>query len=105
MGRTVADGVNVLLRDPASGATVLFSGGDEPPDWAQAQVTNPAVWAPEPEVGDQPAAEGPPPKAGRGSSDEAWAAYAASQDVEVPEGAKRSEIIAALAAAGVPTER
>lgn len=49
-------------------------------------------------------AGGPPPKAGAGSSVDAWAAYAADQGVEVPEDAKRDEIIAALEAAGKPVE-
>lgn len=46
---------------------------------------------------------GPPPRAGRGSSTEAWAEYAASHGVPVAEGADRASIIAACEAAGVPT--
>ncbi|MFI2664875.1 hypothetical protein [Micromonospora carbonacea] len=48
--------------------------------------------------------DGPPPKGGPGSDAEAWRAYAASKHVEVPADAKRPAIIAALDAAGVPTE-
>lgn len=40
---------------------------------------------------------GPPPKSGRGSSRNDWAAYALSIGVVVPEGASRSEIFAAVA--------
>lgn len=50
------------------------------------------------------APDGPPPKSGAGSGVEAWAAYAAAQGVEIPEGAKRDDIVAALETAGVPTE-
>ncbi len=45
-----------------------------------------------------------PAKAGAGSSRDAWAAYAKANDVEVPEDAKRDDIIALLDAAEVPTE-
>lgn len=69
-----------------------------------------------PDAGDLPAApeaqpvaqavEGsaptPPPKAGPGSSRAKWAAYADANDVEVPDGADRDDIIAALRAAKVP---
>lgn len=44
-----------------------------------------------------------PPKGGPGSGVEAWAAYAAGK-VEVPEDAKRDDIVAALDAAGFPTD-
>lgn len=47
---------------------------------------------------------GPPPKGRVGSDAEAWRAYAASRGVEVPADAKRPAIVAALEAAGVPTE-
>lgn len=48
--------------------------------------------------------EGPPPQAGKGSSEAAWASYAAGQGVDLPAGAKRDDIIAALTTAGVPVE-
>ncbi|MEV4767794.1 hypothetical protein [Micromonospora humida] len=48
--------------------------------------------------------DGPPPKGGPGSDAEAWRAYAAGKGIEVPADAKRPAIIAALDAAGVPTE-
>ena len=43
-----------------------------------------------------------PPQGGPGSGKDAWAAYAASQGVEVEDGATRDEIIAACEAADVP---
>jgi hypothetical protein len=48
--------------------------------------------------------DGVPPRAGRGSGKEAWAAYAAEHEVEVADGASRDDIIAACEAAGVPVE-
>lgn len=44
-----------------------------------------------------------PPKAGRGSSRDAWAAYAAKHDVPVANDLARDDIIDVLATAGVPT--
>jgi hypothetical protein len=45
-----------------------------------------------------------PPRGGAGSGADAWSAYAERKGVEVPEGATRDAIIAALDEAGVPTE-
>lgn len=62
----------------------------------------------EPEPGEPdeggPAKATPPPKHGAGSSKEAWAAYAAEQQVEVPEGATREQIWQSLEQVNVPTE-
>jgi hypothetical protein len=49
------------------------------------------------------AGDGPPPKAGQGSSKAAWEKYATDRGVHVDEDATRDSIIAALDAAGVPT--
>jgi hypothetical protein len=49
-------------------------------------------------------ADGPPPKSGKGSGVQAWAEYAATNRVEVAEDATRDDVIAALDAAGIPTE-
>jgi hypothetical protein len=43
----------------------------------------------------------PPPRAGRGSSETAWRAYAELVGVSVPDGAGRDDIIAACEQAGV----
>lgn len=51
-----------------------------------------------------PAADGPPPKGGPGSGAPAWRDYAASKGVQVADDASRDDVIAALTAAGVPTE-
>ncbi|MFD6770599.1 hypothetical protein ACFWC6_30750 [Micromonospora chalcea] len=72
-------------------------GSDEP---AQAPAGSPEVVP-----GGSPFS--PPPKGGAGSGVQAWREYAyhfERDGVTVPEGATRDEIIAALDAAGVPTE-
>lgn len=69
-------------------------------------ITNPDAW----EDDDASSSSDPgasfeiPPKGGAGSGKEAWADYAAERGVEVDEDATRDEIVAALDAAGVPTE-
>lgn len=45
-----------------------------------------------------------PPRSGPGSGATAWAEYAATQGVNVEDGAGRADIIAALTAQGVPVE-
>lgn len=45
-----------------------------------------------------------PPKAGPGSGQRAWAAYAKANSVDVDDDTKRDDIIAQLEAAGVPVE-
>lgn len=42
-----------------------------------------------------------PPRKGAGSGREAWAAFAASRSVDVPDGASRDEIVAELEARGI----
>jgi len=54
--------------------------------------------------GDEGESAGPPAKAGPGSSAEEWRNYAAALGVAVPEDARRDDVIAALEAAGKPTE-
>lgn len=46
----------------------------------------------------------PPPKAGKGSGEDAWHAYAAAIGVEVPADTSRDDVIAAIETAGKPTE-
>jgi hypothetical protein len=45
-----------------------------------------------------------PPQSGPGSGVEAWRTYAAAHGVDVPEHAKRAEIVEALEVAGIPVE-
>lgn len=93
----------VLRRSVAVGGKV-YRPGEAPPPEVAARITNAAAWAPG-ESAEAPSEkpDGIPPKGGAGSSTEAWAAYAAGK-VEVGPDATRDDIIAALEAAGVPTE-
>lgn len=92
---------HVALFDE-SGVLQQFGPGDTPPEWACKRITNPAVW-------DQPAkaaqvVDGPPPRAGKGSGEDKWRAYAESVGVDVSAAEGRDDIIAALQEAGVPVE-
>jgi len=72
-----------------------------------AKVSNPAAWEDGlvPDLAEPATDVAPvPPKGGPGSAKDAWAAYAASKGVEVGADTTREDIIAALEAAGVPTE-
>jgi hypothetical protein len=80
------------------GGYAIFGPDDEVPAWAAERVGD-HVW--EDDAADS---DGPPPKAGKGSSADAWVAYAQDNGVDVDADAKRDDIIAALEAAGVPTE-
>lgn len=93
-GRKLAANVHVGGR--------FFEAGSTPEKEFADQITNPKAWG-EDEAAEA-ASDGPPPKAGRGSGKEAWAAYAEAKDVEFDADASRDEIIAAVEAAGVPTE-
>ncbi len=110
----------VHVRDEL-GDPHVFRPGDAVPDWAAAQIRNPAAWAtesgtagtgstadtPTPAPAASPPAAAvasePPPRSGPGSGTHAWAVYADEHDVAVPDDADRGDIIAALEAAGVPT--
>lgn len=93
------------------GRTRSFGPGEDLPDWAAKQITNPDVWEgelPRHLQGEQdpsrpPAATptGEPPRSGRGSGRDAWAAYAASRGVEVEDDATRDDIITALTERGL----
>lgn len=102
-----------------NGKPHIFGPADVVPDWAREKITNPKAWADSPagdaspaDPSDVPASgqePGPPasdlpPRSGRGSGKEAWAAYAAAHDVEVPAGASREEIIEVLQKADVPVD-
>lgn len=60
--------------------------------------------APREDEGDGSKDPTPPPKGGKGSGDDAWRTYAKAVDVEVPDDASRDAVIAAVEAAGKPTE-
>lgn len=95
---------HVVVRDDNDEAHT-FGPDDEVPGWAVTRITNAKAW----EGGEVPttassSTDGPPPKAGRGSSEDAWRSYAAANDVDVSGAEGRDDIVAACEAAGVPVE-
>lgn len=104
---------NTVVGHPDTGDAVVLLAGDSLPKWAEKLVgvhlldekPRPEVKAPDGSL---------PPKSGNGSSQASWLAYARSEavaqvlaekQVTIADDAKQSEIIAALEAAGVPTEK
>lgn len=117
-----------IVRD-RGGRSHVFGPADEVPEWAWARI-GPHLWeAPPAGVGEDPEPEHHgaeaqseeqgeesggstlevPPLNGKGSSAGAWRAYAIAAakarglNIEIPEDAKRDDIVEALTAAGVPT--
>ena len=92
-----------------TGRSETYGPNDTLPAWAEKAITNPDVWADtEQDAGGSKEPErdpdGPPPKGGAGSGAPAWREYAARNNVEVASDASREDVVAALDAAGVPTE-
>lgn len=96
---------------------VVYGPDDEVPAEHAALITNPKAWADEapteqaeePAVAPEPRApdsteSSEPPRAGAGSSRDAWVAFAASRGVHVEDEDKRDDIITALVDAGVIEE-
>lgn len=95
MARKLAANVHVGGR--------FFKAGDSPPDEFAEQITNPKAWGKsEPAPDADP--DGPPPKTGQGSGVDKWKAFAESKGITVPEDAKRDDIVALVADAGIATE-
>lgn len=89
------------------GAGRVFGPGDDVPKWAALKMGAHCFEGgvhPYPGGGAAAAVEGPPAKAGPGSSKAAWLAYAAGHGVELDGEPSREDIIAALDAAGIATE-
>lgn len=97
MGRRLAAIVHVYDEH---GAAHVFGPDDDVPAWAAKAITNPDAWAAgdEPELA--PTGEGgggdgdEPPRGGPGSGRDAWAAYAESKGIAVPDDASRDDIVA-----------
>lgn len=110
--------LNTTIHVHVDGASRVYGPADEVPDEVAALITTPGVWADNAEGTDQPDeadnAEGTdevpdkvgglPPKQGKGSGVKAWRAYADTKGFETDDDISRDEIIAALDAAGIPTE-
>lgn len=91
---------NVLVFDATTGRPTLIEKGQVPPAAVRDQLGDHLFV----ETNEQEAGSGVPPRAGKGSGKEAWAAYAEANGVEVDADASRDDIIAACEAAGVPVE-
>lgn len=113
MGRRLAE--TIVLRHPSTGEPVVLEAGTIPPAWAAERISNPDVWAPGPDVGEEPTTgqpatnhndpaddepadeltEGPPPDRPAANGPKAtWVAYAESLGLDVPDAATRADIIA-----------
>jgi hypothetical protein len=101
--------VNVLVVGEDGSPHALYAG-ETVPDWAAEQVGEHCFDADRddedvaPELESEEGSSGIPPKSGRGSGAKAWASYAQANGLDVDEDASKDDIIAALEAAGVPTE-
>jgi hypothetical protein len=118
MAKTLATAVH--LTDE-SGIVHSFLPGQTPPKWARPLITNPKAWSvddadevPDGTVVDETpdtapdesihgeAGDSEVPKKNASTAD--WRAYADKHGFETDDDIKRDEIIAALTAAGIPTE-
>lgn len=93
-----------LLDD--DGVLRSFLPGDAVPDWAAKRMGDHCFAADDSAAADVPADDsaGPPPRHGKGSSEEKWRAYAEQHGVDVSAAEGRDDVIAALEQAGVPVE-
>jgi len=94
----------VHLHDD-DGALVSLLPGDEVPGWAVRRIGDHALAEADAKasvVTDGPA--GPPPKAGKGSGEDKWRAYADQRGVDVSAAEGRDDVIDLLEQAGVPVE-
>lgn len=130
MARRLVSTVHVYRRDEQGnpmGSAHVFPAGSEPPDWAQAAITNPKAWG---EHGSTPAEEQytdeiakistqvsggtakaaqtgdgeppTPPKGGKRATRSEWLQYATDSGVQVDNDASKEDIVAACEAVGVP---
>jgi hypothetical protein len=118
--------LNTFVHVHVDGEHVVYGPGDTVPKAVAKLIGNPDVWAdgegaPEPdevtpdevtpdevtpdEVTPDEVERLPiPPKGGPAATRDAWIAYARDNGFEADEDASRKDVIAALDAAGVPTE-
>jgi hypothetical protein len=113
--------VTVHVEDPETGRHVVFLRGATPPERLSQFITNPDVWEgeeaepvevpevhapvePKAPVGPEPSDGGEPPRSGKGSSRDAWVAFAGQHGVDVEDDDTRDDIVAKLIAAGTINE-
>jgi len=105
---------NTIVVHPESGQPVLLAADGDLPDWAEGMVgdhlleqpANKTAGASGRESSTASSSEAPkaPPRSGPGSGAPEWRSYASKVGVDVPADAERSDVIAALDAAGKPTK-
>ena len=95
MGGKLTSTVYLTAED---GTITSYGPGDTVPADVAKQITNPDVWE------GSSSAEAPPARSGAGSGKDKWVAYAEANGVTVDDDATRDDVIAAVEAAGVPTE-
>lgn len=88
------------------GELVSLLPGDEVPGWAVGRIGKHALATDDAsdDGADDDAHDAPPPKAGKGSGEDKWRAYAEHHGVDVSGAEGRDDVIAALESAGVPVE-
>lgn len=95
-------------KRPGHEQILVILPGDEIPAWALKDITNPYVLGDQvvESGGDSPGGDpaGPPPKAGKGSGEDKWRAYAEEHKIDVTDLNSRDEIIDRLHEAGIPVE-
>lgn len=95
----------VHLHDD-NGVLVSLLPGDDVPGWAVGRIGKHALASGDDvnaDVSDD-SSDAPPPKAGKGSGEDKWRAYADRHGVDVSGAEGRDDVIAALDQAGVPVE-
>lgn len=83
------------------GQSHVFGPLDEVPGWAAKRITNRKAWDEAPAETDGEQSNGEPPRSGKGSSKDAWAAFAAGHGVKLENDATRDDYIAVLAERGI----
>ena len=91
----------VYLNDD-QGVVHCILPGEDIPGWAE--IDNPYVTGEANQAAQESDSTNPPPKAGKGSGEDKWRAYAEEHGVDVSGADDRAGVIDALEAAGVPTE-
>lgn len=85
-----------LLKAYVHVGGVVYAPGDEVPAHHARLITNPKAWDGEVPAPGDASSPVPPPRAGKGSGRDEWAAYASALGVDVDVSASRDDIIAAV---------
>lgn len=96
-----ADQGNVIGRDPSEPVGQPNLASEVPGEVAQTDEAKASDSADRPALDDEADLPAEPPRSGRGASEGAWRAFAASRDVEISDNADRAAIITACRKAGV----